>query len=47
MIFTDDDEGQQRFTDDGCDICSIPMYELRPCECCQGEIRLQFTLQPP
>ncbi|MBX3413862.1 MAG: hypothetical protein KF708_14320 [Pirellulales bacterium] len=24
-----------------CDICSIPMYELKPCECCQGESRLR------
>jgi len=24
-----------------CDICSIPMYELKPCECCQGETRLR------
>lgn len=24
-----------------CDICAIPMYELKDCECCQGEIRLR------
>ena len=24
-----------------CDICSIPMYELKACECCQGETRLR------
>jgi hypothetical protein len=24
-----------------CDICSIPMYELKPCECCQGETQLR------
>lgn len=24
-----------------CDICSIPMYELKPCECCQAETRLR------
>lgn len=24
-----------------CDICSIPMYELKACECCQGETRIR------
>ncbi|MGE0608586.1 MAG: hypothetical protein AB7O62_15935 [Pirellulales bacterium] len=24
-----------------CDICAIPMYELKQCECCQGPIRLR------
>ena len=24
-----------------CDICSIPMYILKPCECCQGPTRLR------
>lgn len=24
-----------------CDICAIPMFELKPCECCQGETRLR------
>lgn len=27
-----------------CDICSIPMYELKPCECCQGPTRLRERL---
>lgn len=27
-----------------CDICSIPMYELKECECCQGEIRIRQRL---
>jgi len=32
----------QRFLlDYWCDICAIPMYELKACECCQGEIRLR------
>ena len=26
-----------------CDICAIPMYILKPCECCQGETRLRET----
>ncbi len=24
-----------------CDICAIPMYERKPCECCQGETRIR------
>ena len=24
-----------------CDVCAIPMYILKPCECCQGETRLR------
>lgn len=24
-----------------CDVCSIPMYILKPCECCQGKTRLR------
>ena len=24
-----------------CDICAIPMYELKACECCQGPTRLR------
>jgi hypothetical protein len=24
-----------------CDICAIPMYIKKPCECCQGETRLR------
>ena len=27
-----------------CDICSIPMYELKECECCQGPIRMRLRL---
>jgi len=24
-----------------CDICAIALYELKPCDCCQGAIRLR------
>ena len=24
-----------------CDICAIPMFTLKPCECCQGDTRLR------
>lgn len=36
-------EGGERFlVDYWCDICAIPMYELKPCDCCQGPIRLRM-----
>lgn len=25
-----------------CDICAIPMFERKPCECCQGETRIRL-----
>lgn len=42
MVFTFDEDSQRQYTDYWCDVCSIPMYEIKPCECCQGEIRLRF-----
>lgn len=30
-----------------CDICAIPMYELKDCECCQGPTRLRQRRVPP
>ncbi len=45
MVFTFDEDGARQFTDYWCDVCSIPMYEIKPCECCQGEIRLRFRKQ--
>jgi hypothetical protein len=45
MVFTFDEAGVRQYTDYWCDICSIPMYEIQPCECCQGDIRLRFQPQ--
>jgi hypothetical protein len=42
MVYTFSDEGQRQYTDYWCDICSIPMYEIQRCECCQGPVRLRF-----
>ena len=48
MVFTIDrtDKRQKksvrRYFDYWCDICSIPMYEIKRCECCQGPIRMRF-----
>lgn len=30
-----------------CDICSIVMYERKPCECCQGPVRIRLRRVPP
>jgi hypothetical protein len=45
MVFTFNDAGDREYTDYWCDVCSIPMYEIKACECCQGEIRLRFQKQ--
>ena len=45
MVFTFDEDGTRQYTDYWCDICAIPMYEIKPCECCQGETRLRFQTQ--
>ncbi|MDA1017100.1 MAG: hypothetical protein O3A00_21905 [Planctomycetota bacterium] len=42
MVFTFDDKNVRQYTDYWCDICSIPMYEIKPCDCCQADIRLRF-----
>lgn len=47
QIFTADAQGKWQYTDYWCDVCSIPMYEIKPCDCCQQEIRLRFQLQDP
>jgi hypothetical protein len=39
--------GGSRFEIDyWCDVCSIVMYELKECECCQGPIELRRTKVP-
>jgi hypothetical protein len=42
MVFTYDKQGQRQYTDYYCDTCAFPMYEIKPCECCQGPVRLRF-----
>jgi hypothetical protein len=42
MVFTFDKQGQRQYTDYYCDTCAFPMYEIKPCECCQGPVRLRF-----
>jgi hypothetical protein len=45
MVFTFNEAGDREYTDYWCDVCSIPMYEIKACECCQGDIRLRFQKQ--
>lgn len=45
MVFTYSEAGEREYTDYWCDVCSIPMYEIKACECCQGDIRLRFQKQ--
>ena len=33
--------GKKFALDYWCDICAIPMFELKPCDCCQGDIRIR------
>jgi hypothetical protein len=44
-IYTFDEKGMRNITDYWCDICAIPMYEIKDCECCQGPTRLRFRPQ--
>ena len=44
-IYAFDEQGVRNITDYWCDICSIPMYEIKDCECCQGPTRLRFRPQ--
>ncbi len=36
MVYTFNDKEIREYTDYWCDICAIPMYEIKDCECCQG-----------
>ena len=46
-IYTFGEKGERQLTDYWCDICSIPMYEIKDCECCQGPIRLRYQTDRP
>ena len=37
-------DGKKYELDYWCDICAIAMFELKPCECCQGPIELRERL---
>lgn len=46
IVYTFNSKGVREETDYWCDVCSIPMYEIKECECCQGPIRLRFRATP-
>ena len=45
-IYLQDEKGKRAVVDYWCDVCSIPMYEIKDCECCQGPIRLRYRNLP-
>ena len=45
-IYLQDEKGTRAVVDYWCDVCSIPMYEIKDCECCQGPIRLRYRNLP-
>jgi hypothetical protein len=45
IIYTFDKKQTRQYTDYWCDICSIPTYEIKPCDCCQMPIRLRYQPQ--
>jgi hypothetical protein len=40
-------DGKKYEFDYWCDVCAIPMYEPKECECCQGPTRSRLRLVPP
>jgi hypothetical protein len=42
MVFTFDEHGVRQYTDYYCDTCGFAIYEIKPCECCQGPVHLRF-----
>lgn len=41
-VLNKDKDGQREEMDYWCEICSIPMFEIKDCECCQGPILLRL-----
>ena len=41
-VYFSNSRDEREVMDYWCDICSIPMYEIKDCECCQGPIRLRY-----
>lgn len=44
VVFVIDEKGRRQEMDYWCEICSIPMYEIKACECCQADI--DFRVRP-
>lgn len=41
------EDGKRLEVDYWCEICAIPMFEKKACDCCQGPIELRKTPAPP
>ena len=39
-------DGKRMEVDYWCEICAIALFELKPCDCCQGDIELRFRHMP-
>jgi hypothetical protein len=42
IVFTFDEKGTRQYTDYYCDTCGFAIYEIKPCECCQGPVHLRY-----
>ncbi|NQV28568.1 MAG: hypothetical protein HQ518_29800 [Rhodopirellula sp.] len=42
IVYFFNDKGERQEFDYWCDICAIPMYEIKDCECCQGPSRHRY-----
>ena len=42
MVFAYNEKGERQYMDYWCEICAIPMYEIKPCDCCQAPTELRF-----
>jgi hypothetical protein len=42
IVFTFDEKGARQYTDYYCDTCGFAIYEIKPCECCQGPVHLRY-----
>ncbi len=44
VVYFFNKKGEREEFDYWCDICAIPMYEIKDCECCQGPSRHRYRL---
>jgi hypothetical protein len=42
IVYFSNETGEREEFDYWCDICAIPMYEIKDCECCQGPSRHRY-----
>lgn len=42
VVYFFNKKGEREVFDYWCDICAIPMYEIKDCECCQGPSRHRY-----